>query len=307
VVIIRISSFAALTYQERRRYFECISIGGLPAAFADEAEMERYLLGPAFERGSTYLTLWDGEALDGAMGVVVREIAVRGEVFLTLLYSFAPDTDAVVAQLLQEAYAVVGRSGGAAYQVVVKIGVGAQASHLRAPLERAGCTVAYRILDMVRSLDGGLPARPALRFEPLTAGNLMDYLHVHNAAFLGSPNGAQLVPAELEEMRREARSRQFLQVGYAGAVPAAILEVDVRGDVGQIQTVGVAPAFQGRGLGRAAVARALQVVADAGAWDAHLQVVEVNTPAVKLYAACGFVVDRVVSTWYYGPALGRAV
>jgi ribosomal protein S18 acetylase RimI-like enzyme len=267
--------------------------------------METYLLGRAFELGDTYLTLWDGAAPAGAVGVVVREIGPKGEVFLTLLYVFAADAEAVVRRLLQAAYAVIDRSGGADGKTVVKIGVGARDSRLQAPLERAGCRSAYRILNMVRPLGGALPAGAAVQFRLLAADNGADFLAVHNAAFLTSPNGAQLVPEQVEQMRLAARSRQFLQVGYVDAQPAVILEVDVRGDVGQIHTVGVAPAFQGRGLGRAAVARALEVVAAAGAREAQLQVVEVNRSAVKLYQSCGFAVDRVVSFWYYGPAPGQ--
>ncbi|MGE5674037.1 MAG: GNAT family N-acetyltransferase [Mycobacterium leprae] len=299
----QIASFAVLTERQRQQFFEAIRARGLSAAFADEAEMEHHLLGPAFEAGRTYLTLWEGEALAGAVGVVVREIAVKREAFLTLLYVFTTEAESVLVRLLQAAYIVIGGSPGVDAETVVKIGVSERDSHLQRPLERAGWRTAYRVLDMARPVEGALSSGAALHFAPLTAENEMDFLTVANAAFLGSPNGAQLVPEQVEEMRREARSAQFLQVGYADGQPAAVLEVDIRDEVGQIQTVGVAPAFQGRGLGRATVARTLQVLAEGGARQAHLQVVDANASAVALYKACGFVVDRVVSTWYYGPGL----
>lgn len=297
----RIAPFSELTTRERERFFQAVSAGGLPPAFASAAEMEPYLLGPAFEAGSTYLTLWDGETLAGAIGVVVREVAVKGEVFLTLLYVLAAETEAVLGRLLRAAYAVV----GATPEVVVKIGVGAKQSHLHEPLERAGCRMAYRVLNMVRPVDGALPAASAaVGFEPLSAANAADYLIVHNAAFLHSPNGSQMTPAQVDALRLEVRCPDFVQVGYAGSEPAALFEVDVRGETGQIHTVGVAPGFQGRGLGRAAVARAMETLAEAGARTAQLQVVDANLPAVALYERCGFVVDHVVSNWYYGPGPG---
>lgn len=216
----RIAPFSELTTRERERFFQAVSAGGLPPAFASAAEMEPYLLGPAFEAGSTYLTLWDGETLAGAIGVVVREVAVKGEVFLTLLYVLAAETEAVLGRLLRAAYAVV----GATPEVVVKIGVGAKQSHLHEPLERAGCRMAYRVLNMVRPVDGALPAASAaVRFEPLSAANAADYLIVHNAAFLHSPNGSQMTPAQVDALRLEVRCPDFVQVGYAGSEPAALL------------------------------------------------------------------------------------
>ena len=301
----RLLAFADLTEAERRRFLEVVSEDGLSPAFTNATEMESYLTGPAFEMGSTYVTFWDAEVLACCAGVVVREIAVKGEAFLTMLHVFARDADAALALLLQEAYAIIRRFGGADGKTAVKIGFRANDHRLQHALERAGGRPAYRILDMVRSLEEALPAGEELQFRELTSDNLMDYLNVHNAAFLHSPNGAQMTPTELEEMCQEAGSSKFLQVGYAGETPAAVLEVDVRGEIGQIQAIGVAPAFQRRGLGRAALARALQVVAEGGAQRAHLQVVDVNTPAVELYRASGFLVDQVLSTWYDGPTLVR--
>lgn len=295
-----VSAISDLLDREREALLAAISAKGLYPAFADAEEMQRYLLGPVFEMGSTYLTLWDGETLCGAIGIVVREIPSKGEAFLTLLHVFVPDADAALAPLLSEAYAVLRRFGGADGRTVVKIGIGPSESRLRAPLERAGCRIAFRVLDMVRTVDDALPRGPVLRFQPLTAENLTDFLTVHNAAFLQSPNGGHLNLEELEGLRQEARSEQFLQVGYADAAPAAILELDVRGEVGQIMALGVAPAFQRRGMGRAALAHALQVLGEGGAAQVHLQVVELNTPAVELYRASGFQVDEVVATWYSG-------
>lgn len=302
----QIALFSNLAPQRSQRFFDAIRAKGLPPSFADLGALEQYLGGQVFERGNSYLTLWHGEALAGSMGVVVREIETKGEVFLTLIYHFTQELDLVLGRLLQEAYRLMVQAG-ATGQTVVKIGVSASEPVLGEALERSGFRRAYRILNMVRPLGQEFGQREELRFEPLTAVNQMAFLSVHNAAFLDSPNGGQLEPAELEQMRLAARSPQYLQVGYAGAEAVAILEVDLRGEVGQIQTIGVAPGFQGRGLGKATVAHALQVLAQVGAREAHLQVVEVNEPAVALYRSCGFAVDRVVSTWYYGPAPGTAI
>jgi len=300
----RCAAFSELPAKERRRFINALSAQGISPAFADVGEMEGYMLGPAFETGSTYLTFWEAEEPLCGAGIVVREIAVKGEAYLAMLHVFAPDAEAAVSMLLASAYKTIRRFGGHD-QTVVGIGAQAEDERVLAALAGAGCHSSYCIIDMVRPQQEVLPTLGGLRFRELREDNLGDYLAVHNAAFLGSPNGAQMTLEEVEEMRLETRSSRYLQVGYAGGTPAAVLEVDVREKIGQIQAIGVAPALQRRGLGRETLARALQVLEEEGVTEAHLQVVDANTPAVQLYRACGFQVDRVLSTWYVGPPISR--
>lgn len=296
--------FSELPAKERQRFINALCAQGLSPAFADVGEMEGYLLGPVFETGSTYHTFWEGEEPLCGVGIVVREIAVKGEAYLSMLHVFAHDAEAAVLALLATAYETIRRFGGSD-QTVVRIGVQAGGERVGEALAVAGCRPGYHLIGMVRSQREVLPTREGLRFRELGEDNLGDYLAVHNAAFLVSPNGAQMTLEEVEEMRRETRSPRYLQVGYAGGTPAAVLEVDVRGKIGQIQAIGVLPTLQRRGLGRETLAQALEVLAEDGAREVHLQVVDDNTPAVQLYRACGFEVDRVLSTWYVGPPISR--
>ncbi|MCB2174181.1 MAG: mycothiol synthase [Actinomycetales bacterium] len=64
------------------------------------------------------------------------------------------------------------------------------------------------------------------------------------------------------------------------------------GTVGEIYTVGVVPRAQGAGLGRALTVAGLEHLRRRGAHRAELFTDADNTPAVHLYEALGFVVDR---------------
>lgn len=81
--------------------------------------------------------------------------------------------------------------------------------------------------------------------------------------------------------------------GYVG--------VAVNGADADLQTVAVAPARRGEGLGRRLLGRAAELARAGGARRLHLEVREDNTPAAELYGSAGF---RPVGRrpGYYAPA-----
>ena len=81
-------------------------------------------------------------------------------------------------------------------------------------------------------------------------------------------------------------------VGYAG--------LGVAGDEAEVHTIGVDPAHQGRGIGRALL-RDLLAVADAAHAAVFLEVRTDNEPAHALYASEGFAVVGLRKR-YYAPS-----
>ena len=64
-------------------------------------------------------------------------------------------------------------------------------------------------------------------------------------------------------------------------------------ELGEIHVIGVHPAFQGRGLGRATVIEALWYLAEAGCLTGMLYVDTANETALDLYQSLGFERERV--------------
>ena len=92
-------------------------------------------------------------------------------------------------------------------------------------------------------------------------------------------------------LRRRPESTRSL-VGYAG--------IGVAGDEAEVHTIGVDPAHQGRGIGRALL-RDLLAVADAAHAAVFLEVRTDNEPAHALYASEGFTVVGLRKR-YYAPS-----
>jgi len=301
----RTLALASLPDDRRESVVRAIAAKGLDPAFADPADLKRYLCGPVFEMGRTCLTLWRDEVLLGTIAAVVREIPAKREAFLTFLHVFDEPPQAPLAQLLQAARAVLAACGADA-GTAVRLGLAPAGDRLRRPLERLGWRAAFQVLDMARGAHGDLPEGPPLAFRAVGPETGAAFLSVHNAAFLHSPNGGQMHPEELDAIRSAVPAADLLQVAFCGAEPAAILELALRGDLGVIAALGVTPALQGRGYGKTALRQAIGTLADHGATRVRLSVVDANRPALALYRLGGFQVERVASTWYAAPQAAEA-
>ena len=77
---------------------------------------------------------------------------------------------------------------------------------------------------------------------------------------------------------------------------------DSANGIGHFEPVGTRPAFAGRGLGRAVVMEGLRRLRERGAKTALIGTASINEPALRTYAACGFV--PVERQHYYSKSIG---
>lgn len=68
-------------------------------------------------------------------------------------------------------------------------------------------------------------------------------------------------------------------------------------DLAEIETLGVVPAEQGRGLGRMLLTRALRAAADAGAERVQLATMPIDEPMLELFTSSGFRVIQMRDCW----------
>ena len=116
------------------------------------------------------------------------------------------------------------------------------------------------------------------------------------------PHDAWTAPTWWAELA--ARPRRAYVVARASSDPAAPVMgyagLDLAGDTGDVMTVAVDPAYQGRGVGDALVGELVQRARDRGATALLLEVRADNTPALRLYERHGF--ERISTRRrYYQP------
>jgi ribosomal protein S18 acetylase RimI-like enzyme len=99
-----------------------------------------------------------------------------------------------------------------------------------------------------------------------------------------------------KDIRRKLRVRPdlFLVAELDGAVVGTVM-AGYDGHRGWINYLGVDPAFQRRGIGRALMEEAERLLRAAGCPKINLQVRGTNAAAIEFYRRIGFAVDDVVS------------
>ena len=89
----------------------------------------------------------------------------------------------------------------------------------------------------------------------------------------------------------EAIDRHVIDLHHDDGVLAALIEMEPKPDHLLIVNVAVAPAFQGRGLGRQLLAHAERVAASFGLGEVRLYTNVLMAENVRLYLALGYQVD----------------
>lgn len=288
----------------------------LPTTVAD---MDRMYGGHAYTDGQTHWSIWREEKPVAVLGAVTEARAEKGEVYLTGICVRKEHFD-LLDQLLTHAL----REGNAWAPCILKLGAGAFVPGLPEWAESKGFSPVYRLLEMewfgtsgsqLADEDTHIEGNSSLRWEPLSEANAS--LHWEplseanaemfrtacNAAFLHSPNGGVLDQEGVADLiRSNANHPLLMQLGYVERTPAVTLQLELRsgldGVMGVIDGLAVKPGFQGRGLGRAGLLRAIGTLRTAGADRITLTVMDSNLPAVNLYQKASFRTTRVLSSWF---------
>jgi mycothiol synthase len=115
------------------------------------------------------------------------------------------------------------------------------------------------------------------------------FISLYDASFSATAWYQPFSKEEVAETLQDAGDLLFAVVGsQPGHEPVGFSWLRLEGKDGRIEPVGVAPAHQGRGVGRALLEAALQELRQRGAREARLGVWRRNQGAVSLYRQLGF-------------------
>lgn len=168
-------------------------------------------------------------------------------------------------------------------------------------LQRRGFDAVDETRVMTCPLRSGLPQGPID-----TGGARCEFRSVDIGQFaqiVGALRGSPAAHARAHELRLAGsplRHTSVRRVAEIGGEPAAAGQAALEGEVAGLYDIITAPAWRGRGIGRALSALLLSDARAGGARTAYLQVDAGNAPARRIYARLGFV-DRY-AYWYRQPA-----
>lgn len=288
-----IACYADLDDSARNRLFDFTALHD-PERFPDPLHMNLAYGSAAFEHGHSQFSLWRGGRVVGAMGAVVREASLRGEVFITAVAIEAGHEDGF-SLLLDRARGCMPDLPG----LVVRMGISPRHLHVEALAGRHGFEPEYEGLIMARDAAGLVLENPdGWRVETVTTQNAEPYRRVLDEAFRNAPNGATVDAEQIAELMAEISSPDLLAVAWQGDEAVAALELAVQGEVGWIEAIAVAPVVQGRGVGRLMLGEAIARLRAHEVKELKLLVMSTNMPAIKLYERHGFGVEQVTSRWW---------
>lgn len=169
-----------------------------------------------------------------------------------------------------------------------------------APLEegqQADCRLVHvrDMLWMERELTALPPGGAELDLVPLTRERGGAWLTLHNESFFDAPNSATYGPQDLETALEEGHRCGFAQ--YSG-VPVGIYELNLTGELPEIEGIALQKNFRGKGLGRALLVRSMEALAALGYGRCRLMVATDNAAAFALYRSAGFRAAGVQSRWF---------
>lgn len=289
----RVLRYIDLTPDQREALFAFTALHD-PERYPDFLSMERGYSSIAFEHGESQFSYWVDGVLRGAMGAVVREATVRGEVFITAV-AVEPGYEAGFDLLLARCLALIPDLP----DLTVRMGISPRHPHLETHVKRNGFELDYDGLIMAREPGTlALSADDQWCIETVVEANREAYRLVLDDAMRHSPNGASISEEQVLELMAEISHPDLLGLARLNGEPAAGYELCLQEDVGWIELVAVARPLQGQGLGKRMVASAMERLSRYQVSRIKLLVMSSNVNAVKLYERCGFTIESITSRWW---------
>ncbi len=270
-----------------------------PVRFVDPAAAHEACGSSAFARGAQHLSVWGPDGPRGALAVVTRELAPRRVAFVTGVCVEAgerPTFDRLLAAALER----VGDAGA-----TIKVGLPPAHPHLADFVTAHGF---HYVEDALRlALTGAAPPlapRPELTRRAVSADEVETYRAVAEAAFADAPNGGSMSRAEARERLDQRAFPDQVALYRLGDAVIGFHELALRAAVGNIDSLGLLPRFQGQGLGAHLLRGCVEALRAQGAERVELLVMGSNARALRLYRRHGFTQRAALTAWFVRPPGG---
>ncbi|TDT57293.1 GNAT family N-acetyltransferase [Fonticella tunisiensis] len=291
-----IKSFIELTMEEKQKLYNYIISIGSNYSFDSFKEMVKDYIGIVFNCGESHFSLWDDGEIKGTLAVITKNVEENGEAFLTCV-NIREEDKGYFTFLLKRGMKYI----STIKPKIVKLGIYTGISYLIPCVLDFGFKEVYKAMIMKHEENSGYYMKfpDEVEFINISKENKMIFQQIHNDAFINSPNGSILTDDQMEELMNEYRQCPHMAgLMYYKGRPAGIYELSIKNDVGWIDGIGIAPEFQGKGLGKILLYKAMDILYTSGTKEVKLFVISSNERAVKLYEKNGFVKEKVTSTWF---------
>lgn len=260
-------------------------------------EMNNVYESDIFNEGNNVFILFDCGQIKGSIAVITKEISVKGEAFITDIYIEKENIETKVHFLLEEIlkYCNICNARN------IKIGIRESEAHLIPYINKLKFMHVYDAVVMRYSEDKyiALKANKDIELSPLSISNSHEYMNIQNQAFINSPNGSTIDEIEVKDyIVQYANDEDLIGICSTGKKPCGVYELSINGDVGWINTLGIVPIYQKKGLGKALIVKCIEKLQEKKIDQIKLLVITTNYVAVKMYRDSGFIDEKIFSYWF---------
>lgn len=276
-------------------------------------EMIKAYESDTFNEGNNIFILFNNGEIKGSVAAITKEINIKGEAFVTDIY-FKTEYTTNVEDCLNRSFNVLNTEILLLFLIErvvqyckklnaksIKIGIRESEAHLIPYINKLEFTHIYDAVVMKyrKNKSMVLKVKKDMELIPLSVLNSYDYMYMQNEAFKNSPNGGTIDEAEVKDyIVQYANNEDLIGICNFEKKPCGIYELSLDENIGWIDTIGIIPKYQKRGLGKALIEKCIERLWINGVDQIKLLVITSNEIAMKMYEESGFEKERVFSYWF---------
>lgn len=279
------------TYKLFKKYNEFSNISTLD-------EYIKHCKSSHFNNGRDYYILIEEDSVKAVAGLITKSIKESGDAYITNISCKEEDKDH-----LDYLLKYIRMKTGNLPKHKLKVGFNKDHIHIEEILLKNGGSNSYEILEMRQSnykLLEQITENDNLKYELLTDNNETDYIFAHNESFKKSPNGSTIDKDDMKDIYENYNKYPYYEIAvvYKKDVVVGFYEILIDNNVGEIDSIGVIPEYQGNGFGLQILKRTVDRLKEQKVRETELIVVDTNKKAFEMYKKYGFKVKKVYSKWY---------
>jgi ribosomal protein S18 acetylase RimI-like enzyme len=269
-------------------------------------EMIKVYESDTFNDGSSIFILFHKGQIKGSMAAITKEISIKGEAFITDIYVrkeniLNEDVYLNTEMILQFLIEKVAEYCNICNARSVKIGIRESEAHLIPYINKLEFTHIYDAVVMRYKEEKNMVLKLEKDIEllPLSILNSHEYMNIQNEAFENSPNGGTIDEMEVKDyIVQYANNEDLIGMCLYEKKPCGVYELSIDENIGWIDTIGIAPKYQGKGLGKALLVKCIKKLYEKNSEEVKLLVITSNDIAVTIYKEFGFQEEKVFSYWF---------
>jgi len=276
-------------------------------------EMTKVYEGDTVNEGNSVFILFHKGKIRGSVALITKEISIKGEAFITDVYiekdnmcdvnsylnrtTKVSNTEMFLKLLIEKTIEECIKDSAES----IKIGIHDSEKYLIPYIRKLEFNHIYDAVIMRYRKEKNMESKVANNMElsPLCIFNSHEYMNIHNKAFENSPNGGTIDDLEVKDyIVQYANNEDLIGICCFEKRPCGIYELSIDGNTGWVDTIGIMPIYQKKGLGKTLLVKCINKLYEKKMNEIKLLVITSNEIAVNMYKDNGFEDERVFSSWF---------